>query len=273
MSSTAAKITIVCPRCGNEFHMPAHFAGRAHNCHLCGAALPVPPMPLAPAEAKAAPQAPGTRDSSPTLDYRVKTPTPTGRVDPFDPFLGDRFKNLYLPLLIIAGSLLFDLVGEIFGQSDHNLTTYTGAGPAAAVSDALVKVALDVAAQVPVLLLACFLAARYLGLAFGSLWLAILKLVSIAMTPSGAIGVAFSIGWSIKFITGVGERGGWMVGLSVLIGILLGLLFYFQLFMYYFDMDPADVGLMLFATWIAQTYLNWLLQGAVHKSFFYTRFF
>jgi hypothetical protein len=272
MSSTAAKITIVCPKCGNEFHMPAHFAGRAHNCHRCGAALPVPPIPLTPAAPRAAPRSFGARESSPTLGYGVKTPTPTGRVDPFDPFVGNRFKNLYVPLLIIAGSLVFDLLGEIFGQSDHNLTTYTGAGPAAAVADALVKVATDVAAQVPVMLLACFLAARFLGFAFGSLWLAILKLISIAMTPSGAIGLVFSIGWSIKFITGVGERGGWMIGLSVVIGILLGLLFYFQLFMYFFDMDPADVGLMIFTTWITQTYLNWLAQGAVHKHFFYTRF-
>lgn len=264
MSSASAKIELDCPGCGKRLSLAAEYPARDAQCPSCATLLKIP-CPTPPAASVLEYARPGTTTANspiPTDDARANV-----RVDPTDPFAGNRFKNLYLPLIVIVGSISFHFATEIIFATDHSFSSYDPDGPKAALVSASKDVALDAVINLPVMLIACVLAVWLLDAAFGPLFPAILKLFSIALSFKGVFGAIFLLGWLIGILTGSEYYSGWSIGLGETAGILLGMLAYFRLFMYFFDLDLGEAWQLILLIWFTQTFLGWMTLAAAHSFF------
>jgi predicted RNA-binding Zn-ribbon protein involved in translation (DUF1610 family) len=275
-NSPAAQIEFDCPGCGRRLCIAPEYAGTEAKCPSCGEQQMVPPAageplpsmsdlpvveyagPATAAADRARRAAPADKSDSVLAANRV-------RIDPTDPFVGNRFKNLYFPLIIIVGSALFSLAAEVIFHSSHMFIEFPD--PKAGLITGSKLVAMDLVIELPAMLIASLLAVQLLDAAFGPLWPALLKLYSIALVTKGVLFAGVTVGWSIGFLIGNEYYAGWSYNLGALIGGLLGLMAYFRLFVYYFDMDSGEAWHMILLIWFTQTVLGWMSLAALHSFF------
>jgi hypothetical protein len=201
------------------------------------------------------------------LEPRAALPAlPNVRIDPADPFEGNRFKNLYVPIVVLVASVIFTLAGETVFAADPALD----GSPARAMSELVpnaVELVIVLALNVPVMLIACVAAAWLVDAYFGSLFLAVFKLASIALVQSGLVFGIGLVGWAFGKMTGSEYYYGWCYHLGILLGALLGLVAYFRLFMYYFDLQFHEAFEVAFCIWFTATLFNWIAMAAMHSFF------
>jgi hypothetical protein len=296
LSSQAANISIDCPGCGRRFNIAPQYAGRRAKCHLCGTILTVP-TPARPEEyvyqvagepEKRPPPLPAAGGVS-TLDYStpatktadrerrkkladppnagsaVDLTKPHVRIDPADPFVGNKFKNLYLPLMLMFGAILFDITSQVIFSTDKMFDDGIVEGRPSGFIVGPKMAMVSLATHVPGMLIACFLAVRLFGDAFGSLWPAILKLCSITLSLEGMIGLGATIGWTIGMLSGSEWTRGAATELGIVFGALSGLGLYCWLFIYYFDLETGEVWHLIMLIWFVQTAAQWGIAGWMHS--------
>jgi hypothetical protein len=282
MSDGAATISIDCPGCGKRFSVSAQHAGRKGKCKACGTGIVVPSLaPPAPAEediyditedAKPAPvsrpvpaipvaqsaaaarsvAAPAAKGN--VLSYSSPAPrqiktAPKGQFDPFDHFEGNRFKNLYLPLILIFGTAAFNVVAEAFFK--HSASS--------SIIAASVQMVAKLAIEIPCMLIACLLAVKLLDAAFGPLGPAILKLCSIALAPDAILDVIVFVAFLIGRASGRPLDMAVDMAVAVIFGWLLSIAAYFWLFMYFFELEFGDVWKLAIFIWFVRMVLYWLI--------------
>jgi hypothetical protein len=276
MSTDEAAISVECPGCGKRFSVAAQHAGRRGKCKACGVMVTIP-APAQPAQqddlydfapgANVPPSGPqptplpwAQAAEPPVLAYSRPAPKRAGQAaqfDPSDPFEGNKFKNLYFPLALIASTALFNFF------SDSVLTHNSTIGMVAAS----VKMVIKLAVEIPVMLIACLLAVKLLDAAFGPLGPAIIKLSAIALAPDAVqdmiVLVAYLLGHAsrnprdIPVDTAIGAIIGWLISLIV----------YFKLFMYFFDLELGEAYRLIIFVWFVRLVLVWLVMMAVASYF------
>jgi rRNA maturation protein Nop10 len=271
MSGESATISIDCPGCGKRYNFAAQHAGRKGKCKSCGTGIVVPmpaqtepediydmaddvqppprPIPAIPVTERsiAAPRP----AAGPVLSYsgrapaRAKTPDKRGDYDPYDHFEGNRLKNLYFPLILIVGTAVFNLTVEML--LNHDATK--------SISQASIHMVTKLAVEIPCMLIACLMAVKLLDAAFGPVGPAILKLSSIALAPDAVMDLLALGGLLIGGASGnlLGAGLGFFLGL--IIGWPLSIVFYFWLFMYYFDLDFSSVWKLAIFIWFIRLIL------------------
>jgi hypothetical protein len=268
MSTDASVISVECSGCGKRFSVAVQHAGKRGKCKACGAmvAIPRPAQPAqeddlydfapganVPASAPQPalqPQAPAV--APPVLAYSRPAPKRAGqaaRFDPSDPFEGNKVKNLYLPLGLIAGTALFNFLTE--GLSSHNATV----GMVAASVQMVIKLVVEI----PVMLIACLLAVKFLDAAFGPLGPAIIKLSAIALVPDAAQDLIILAAYVIGHASGNPRGIPVDTMLGAIIGWVLSLIVYFRLFMYFFDLELGEAYRLIIFVWFVRLFLGWLL--------------
>jgi hypothetical protein len=266
MSTDASVISVECSGCGKRFSVAAQHAGKRGKCKVCGAivAIPTPAQPaqeddlydFAPGANVPAPQpAPLPQVAAaepPVLAYSRLAPKRAGqaaRFDPSDPFEGNKFKNLYLPLALIAGTALFNFLTE--GLSSHNATV----GMVAASVQMVIKLVVEI----PVMLIACLLAVKLLDAAFGPLGPAIIKLSAIALVPDAAQDLIILAAYVIGHASGNPREIPVDTMLGAIIGWVLSLIVYFRLFIYFFDLELGEAYRLIIFVWFVRLFLGWLV--------------
>jgi hypothetical protein len=274
MSTDAAAISVGCPGCGKRFSVAAQHAGKRGKCKACGAMVAIPTLaqpaqeddlydfapganvpPSAPQPAPLLPAA-----EPPVLAYSRPAPKRAGqaaRFDPSDPFEGNKFKNLYFPLALVAGTALFNFLTE--GLSSHNATL----GMVAASVQMVIKLVVEI----PVMLIACLLAVKFLDAAFGPLGPAIIKLSAIALVPDAAQDLIILAAYVIGHASGNPRGIPVDTMLGAIIGWVLSLIVYFRLFMYFFDLELGEAYRLIIFVWFVRLVLVWLVMMAVLSYF------
>jgi rRNA maturation protein Nop10 len=191
----------------------------------------------------------------PVLSYsgatprQVKSAAKPGEFDPFDHFEGNRFKNLYLPLILIFGTAAFNVVAEVYLK--HNAST--------GIATASARMVAKLAVEIPCMLIACVLAVKLLDAAFGPLGPAILKLSSIALAPDAVMDLVVLVAFLFGRASGNGISMAVDVGVGLIFGWIVSLGFYFWLFMYFFDLEFGDVWKLALFIWFVRMLLAWLI--------------
>ncbi len=270
MSTDAAVISVECPGCGKRFSVAAQHAGKRGKCKGCGVVVTIP-APAGPAqEDDLYDFAPGanvpTSQPAPlpqvqaiepsVLAYSRPTPKRVGQADQFDPsdpFEGNKFKNLYLPLALIAGTAVFNFLAE--GLSSRNATL----GMVAASVQMVIKLAIEI----PVMLIACLLAVKILDAAFGPLGPAIIKLSAIALVPDAVQDLIILVAYLIGHASGNPRDIPVDTILGAIIGWVISLIVYFRLFMYFFDLELGEAYRLIIFVWFVRLVLVWLVMMAV----------
>ena len=159
------------------------------------------------------------------------------RADIGDIWEGNKVKNLIVPIsLVVAACALNVCVNLFFSQNASR-------SMAIAAIDMGVRVGVDV----PVMLLACFIAAKLLDVSFGPVGPAILKLCSIAVAPEGIMSLFLLAGILLGGAHGSGALLGGLYGL--LIGWAASLFLYWWLFYYYFDLQFTEILKTVLIAW------------------------
>jgi hypothetical protein len=274
MSTDAAAISVGCPGCGKRFSVAAQHAGKRGKCKACGAmvAIPTPAQPaqeddlydfapganVPPSAPQPAPLPPAAEP--PVLAYSRPAPKRAGqaaRFDPSDPFEGNKFKNLYFPLALVAGTALFNFLTE--GLSSHNA--------ALGMVAASVQMVIKLVVEIPVMLIACLLAVKFLDAAFGPLGPAIIKLSAIALVPDAAQDLIILPAYVIGHASGNPRGIPVDTMLGAIIGWVLSLIVYFRLFMYFFDLELGEAYRLIIFVWFVRLVLVWLVMMAVLSYF------
>jgi hypothetical protein len=141
--------------------------------------------------------------ASRTLSYR--------RVDPPTVSEPDVIRNLYMPLWLLGGGIVVEVVAVLLRGPD---------------ATALLSVGASVIIGTALMLAGILTAARLRGIDLGGFWTAVLKLAAISIAPSAAVTLVTP---ALNFIP-FGFLLGW-VGQFVLYFALLGALF---------DLDQSD---------------------------------
>jgi hypothetical protein len=274
MSTDTSVISVECSGCGKRFSVAARHAGKRGKCKACGAmvAIPTPAQPaqeddlydfapganVPPSAPQPAPLPPAAEP--PVLAYSRPAPKRAGqaaRFDPSDPFEGNKFKNLYLPLALIAGTALFNFLTE--GLSSHNA--------ALGMVAASVQMVIKLVVEIPVMLIACLLAVKFLDAAFGPLGPAIIKLSAIALVPDAAQDLIILAAYVIGHASGNPRGIPVDTMLGAIIGWVLSLIVYFRLFMYFFDLELGEAYRLIIFVWFVRLVLVWLVMMAVLSYF------
>lgn len=202
MSTAVEKFS--CGACGKTFAWSTALAGKSAKCK-CGTKIVVPDAPGALARPPSLGYAtPGTVNSSaPPTDYDI--------------FEGDRARNLWVPLGMTIGGVLamagFFVMAGVAGVSVKLMSV---------LGEILGKYLL---LELGVMLLSLFIIAPMLGVSFGAVPTALLKLTAITLAP--AVGLML-----LLFVLSFGAA-------SVVI-FFVGIVIYFFLFSYFFSLDFGE---------------------------------
>ena len=230
--------TFSCPECGKRFPWRPEIVGQTVQCS-CGhtvtapteceekqydvAAEPLHPLPVEPAAAGSAHPSPNliaranananaNANAKPQPVLAYQTPELPADIDDYFP---NKVMDLYLPIAILSIGAAVEFGGLWWvGSKD---------GP----SKALARVGVDLVFSTGAMLLAIWIVAQLLGIGFGSFWSAVLKLSAVAVAPSAAMIVLFSLLHHLPL-------------LGALIPLILGFGLYFTLLAVFFDLDRSD---------------------------------
>jgi hypothetical protein len=253
--------TFACPQCGKRWVWKPEYSAKRVKCS-CGSVFVAPSNPDAveddlydmvtepqtsqPTRAGAVSVTPGHEAAKPVIAYRsapTKTVARPGRVELDDPWEGDKFRNLYVPIaLLLAASLINVLVNAYFLKN-----------ASIGIRSATIKMGITLLIDIPVMLLACLLAVKLLDAAFGPLMPAILKLSSIALAPDALMLMIALAGFWMGNAGGIASM---LIGglLGLVIGWALSLALYFWLFTYYFDMTMGEAYRLIILIWVIRTF-------------------
>jgi hypothetical protein len=272
MSTDPAEISVECPGCGKRFTVAAQHAGKRGKCKACGTMVTIPASSAPAAEADLydfaphADPAPTPRHvvappqtahvAAPILSYSGPVPAKRARsaeFDPSDPFEGNKFKNLFFPLILIAGTAMFNVLCDTVWT--HNA--------AAGTAGAFIQMFVKLLVEIPVMLIACLLAVKLLDAAFGPLGPAIIKLSAIALAPDAVSDVIVLVAFIISHASGNPVNLAVNVTLAKILGWVLSLIAYFWLFMYFFDLELGEAYRLIIFVWFVRLFFTWLVLAAV----------
>jgi hypothetical protein len=184
---------------------------------LAAADAPVKPAPVTAAPPAAAAQ---TQPPAPiALAYRnAKTETSRGKAEP------ETIKNLYMPLWLLAGGVVIEVVAALLRQGS--------------LDRALIYVAVEILFGTIVMLAGILLAAKFRGIDLGQFWTAVFKLSAISVAPSALGDLASPVLRIIPF----GGILGW-IGEFILYFALLGALL---------DLDESDTWYCVFVIFLVR---------------------
>jgi hypothetical protein len=236
--------------CGQEILVPATPEMLRDGLYdISDAPTPPPPRTLEPAPtpresvpvsttpkkvgagAVAPPVAGGGGSGAKPVSYHRPVMPGSGELHPYFP---DKVKDLYLPLWLIGGGAVVQLLSMI-------ISTW---GSANALRHTMQNFAIGMVAVTGINLVAILLAARFRGIDFGNWRVAVMKLCAVVI---GASAVGALVG-TIPFFGG-------------LFGLFAAPIAYFTLMGVMFDLDQGD-------TWycVCIAFLVWLaVYGATHK--------
>ena len=138
----------------------------------------------------------------PTLDYRHPDVSPRSRADRIsveDSWEGNKAKNLFLPIILIVASVIVSYLSE----------QYAGNATPIEPEHVWMDMGLNLATQIPAMLLACWVAMHWLDTTFGPVGPAILKLCSICSRPMQLWGITTLAGMLWGHSSG---SGGMIIG-------------------------------------------------------------
>ena len=230
--------TFSCDACGKQYTLRPELAGRKVKCK-CGAVLIAPELVSEDAsyELKDEPEArpgPTHRHPPPTQAASAETtPEPPTRPlvyqrrgiesqgpDPLSTVVHDTKRDLAIPLGLIGASAL-GLIVFLLIRGEVSL----GEAPLG-----MLGVGIYTLAKTVLLVAAAFVVAPLLGVSFGPVWTAILKLAAIGLAPEVL---------STVITQGLGFAGSGMIAWTI------SILFYWLLISYLFEMDPGDAWLVV----------------------------
>jgi len=205
-----------CETCGRRYAWNPQLAGKSVKCK-CGGALTVPatapgdglydlaPAPKAPEPPKLAPIA----QAAEPVSYR----TPEFAAMALEDLVYNKPRDLYVPIaLIVFGTAL--QFARAFSQ-----------GPGIFLNP-VAFVGINVTIDLAVLFIGILAAAKILGVNFGPVPTAVLKLCAISLGPD-------SIAWLAFWALGSGYG-------AIFAGIAVSLIIYWALFSYFFELDAQD---------------------------------
>lgn len=260
-------IDVTCKGCGKRSSVAERFAGRRGKCKVCGAAIVVPSralpstdeheeLILVPTEVRETRiprriSKPVAASAPPVSILAYAGPLPArGPAIPFDSsdhFEGNKVKNLYVPAALILFTIAFRFGYEMWRSND----------PAGAMGQASVALLIQLAIEIPIMLLVCLLAVKLLDAAFGPVGPAILKLCAIAIAPGALEGIVILLGAYLL------SNGG-MPDIHDLLAIrilswLLSLALYFGLFIYLFSLEFVQAFRVVIFVWAIRTVATWIV--------------
>jgi hypothetical protein len=148
----------------------------------------------------------------PTLSYQVPKDEPRTSADT------DTIKNIYMPLGLLAGGVLIEIVDATMRSPNP--------GPA------LRTVGFDLAISTVAMLIGILLAARFRSINLGPFWIVVFKLAAISVAPSAVVDL---VGPLLQLIPIVGG----------LLGLAVEFILYFALLGALFDLDESDTWFCL----------------------------
>src|SRR5205814_4931348 len=256
-----------CPACGKRFRWKPELAGRTVTCG-CGEKFRVPgeqlaaadpyslndasnEAPVARAPAKAARTLPASLP--PSLLRVPKMAAQQKPIEVYDDADEDTaFKGFYLPLLMIVVGLAARIGRAVFVASGHSV----GAGVGMVICELILSVA--------TMMLGCVVAAQFLGVNFGRIDRAALKLAGIAVC-SAAIGT---------WIASAGNRAGLAIDATIVAWHLVFVL-YWVFFYMLFDLDLQETMMSVVIVAVIQLAASMgiakLLGGDTPLSLFFSR--
>lgn len=263
-------IDVTCKGCGKHYSIAERYAGRRGKCKVCGGAIVVPSpvrprtqeyedLILVPTEVhetriprRIAEPVAAAASAPPVsiLAYAGPIGPRTGAhasANFSDPFEGNKFRNLYVPATLILLTTAFRFGFEMWRSSD----------PAGAIGQASIAVAIQLAVEIPLMLVVCLLAVKLLDAAFGPLGPAILKLCAIALAPGALEAAVFLIGAYALQNGGMPDIHD-LLAIRV-IGWLLSLGLYFWLFIYLFSLEFVQAFRVVVFIWVLRTLGTWIL--------------
>jgi hypothetical protein len=157
--------------------------------------------------------------SAAPLEYRSNKSAVAAPVDT------DTIKNLYLPLWLLGGGVVVEIVAAFLRDG--------------LAAGALIDVGFELIVGTAVMLAGILLAARLRGLQLGSFWIAAFKLSAIAVAPAAALDLAWPILRIIPIFGG-------------LLGLAGDFILYFALLGALFDLDEGDTWYCLWVIFIVR---------------------
>jgi ribosomal protein S27E len=260
----AENISVDCPGCGKRFTVAARHAGKKGKCRDCGTLLTIPvPVAreaennlydIAPAEEARVVNPPPLTviPGAPVLAYSGPQPRRAvrkGEFDPTDPFEGNKFKNLYVPLTLIVCTAIFNFVAAMAGNRDARMS----------MMGASIAMVATLAVEIPVMLIACWLAVKFMDAAFGPLVSAVIKLSAIALAPDAVSDAMVLVAVLIGRASGNFVDLAVDVGLGKVIGWVLSLILYFWLFVYFFELTVGEAYRVIIFVWFVRMVFTWMI--------------
>lgn len=244
--------TFACPKCRKRFTWKPQYQGRKVSCN-CGRTfeaslgleglVPQGDAYDVHAPESAAPPAPATiRSASPnssiTSLYPQRNraaPAPVSEQENLDPEAANPLLHIYVPwALLVIG------IGGWLGQTAH-------LAEGRSMTAALLRVIIEVHLHAGVMLGGAYIAAMVMGVNFGTLWRAAVKLAGIAVFSGAIAALAASLDKSPDGIRGM------------VLGMHAALLLYFALFYALFDLDLQESLTTVIIVWAMQ----WALAIAI----------
>jgi hypothetical protein len=193
------------------------------------------------------------------LGYARSRPGPQqegeARYDIGDVFEGNKFKNLYVPLVLILGCTAFQFAAELYFKRTA----------ASGLQQAAIYLSAKLVVSVPVMLLACLLAVKLLDTSFGPVGPAILKISAIALTPGAIADAVMLITLALSSHSANPTAALVDLGFGGLIALILSLIAYFALFMYLFDLEFSEARTMIILVWVIR-FIALLMLGFMFSS-------
>jgi hypothetical protein len=125
----------------------------------------------------------------------------------------DTIRDFYMPLSLLAGGVVIEMVADIF---------FTGR-PTAAVGNVAAQVVLGTSAMLG----GIYLAAKFRGIQLGKFWTVVFKLAAISVAPSAVVDLISPL---LQLLLIVGA----------LVGLIVKFILYFALLGALFDLDQSD---------------------------------
>lgn len=267
--SEVAMPRFACKGCGKTFAVKPEWAGKKVKCH-CGFVMSVPQAPkpsadhmddlydLAPegskpkvkavvapvamsaaAPAVAATTQRGAAVASPVLGYRTRaTAEKEDRFSSTSSTLMDKKRDVYVPTALLVAGLILNVAYYAFHHS-------MGVG---GVAIATLGISVLTAFKAALLIGFAFAVAGPLGVSFGGIFTAVLKLAAIAVFSDGVTT------WVEAGLEAAGSGG-----LSSLISFPVALACYWVLLIYLFSMDPGDSWLVVMLLAVFDQIVRWAL--------------
>lgn len=168
--------------------------------------------------------------------------------------------NIYAPLILIGIGLVLVLINAfLLGPMTFSASPFSTNSTADAIAYSiflLIYAGIRLVVQVPILLVGIFIVAAMFGNSYGTLGVAMLKLIAIALMV-GATGD--SIDLLLDYVTGGFGGIGWMIKFSVICAI------FYAIAMPLLDMDILEAlvlfGIMIFAPMIIMVFVVGLLMA------------